>query len=83
MALALAHALEYPGKRRLDRDTYFKVQAIYYPGFTIGGAGEPLAPITVFAPLLSSATAGSTRISRAVLALLSLIALVALAVRPA
>ena len=22
MALSLAHALEYPGKRRLDRDTY-------------------------------------------------------------
>lgn len=28
------------------------MQAIYYPGFTIGGAGEPLAVITVFALLL-------------------------------
>ena len=37
MGLSLAHALEYPGKRRLDRDTYLAVQAIYYPGFTIGG----------------------------------------------
>lgn len=52
MALSVAHALEYPGKRRLDRDTYLKVQAIYYPGFTIGGAGEPLALIAVFALLL-------------------------------
>jgi hypothetical protein len=52
MALSLAHALEYPGKRRLDHDTYVKVQAIYYPGFTIGGAGEPLALIAVFALLL-------------------------------
>jgi hypothetical protein len=52
MALALAHALEYPGKRRLDRDTYFKVQTIYYPGFTIGGIGEPLAVIAVLALLL-------------------------------
>ena len=52
MALALAHALEFPGKRRLDRDTYLKVQAIYYPGFTIGGALEPLAAIAVFALLL-------------------------------
>jgi hypothetical protein len=52
MALSLAHALEYPGKRRLDRDTYLKVQAIYYPGFTVGGAGEPLAMIAVFALLL-------------------------------
>jgi len=52
MALSLAHALEYPGKRRLDRDTYFKVQTIYYPGFTIGGIGEPLAMMAVFAWLL-------------------------------
>jgi hypothetical protein len=52
MALSLAHALEFPGKRRLDRDTYFKVQAMYYPGFTVGGAGEPLAIIAVIALLL-------------------------------
>jgi hypothetical protein len=52
MALSLAHALEYPGKRRLDRDTYFKVQAIYYPGFTIGGVSEPAAIVAVFALVL-------------------------------
>ncbi|HEV7546576.1 MAG TPA: DUF1772 domain-containing protein [Reyranella sp.] len=52
MALSLAHALEYPGKRRLDGNTYFKVQAIYYPGFTIGGVSEPVALIAVFALLL-------------------------------
>ena len=40
MSLALAHALEWPGKRRLDRDTYRAVQAIYYPGFTFGGFSE-------------------------------------------
>jgi hypothetical protein len=41
MALSLAHALEYPGKRRLDRDTYRAVQPIYYPGFTVaGGVGD-------------------------------------------
>lgn len=41
MALALAHALEFPGKRRLDRDTYLAVQPIYYPGFTVaGGVGD-------------------------------------------
>lgn len=45
MSLALAHALEYPGKMRLDQRTYMAVQAIYYPGFTIGGAAEPLAVI--------------------------------------
>jgi hypothetical protein len=43
MSMAMAHALEYPGKLRLDEQTYRAVQTIYYPGFTIGGAGEPLA----------------------------------------
>jgi hypothetical protein len=33
MSLALAHALELPGKMRLDRKTYHAVQSIYYPGF--------------------------------------------------
>jgi hypothetical protein len=37
MALSLAHALELPGKMRLDRDAYLSVQPIYYPGFTVGG----------------------------------------------
>jgi hypothetical protein len=37
MGLSLAHALEFPGKVRLDEPTYRAVQAIYYPGFTIGG----------------------------------------------
>ena len=55
MALALAHALELPGKLRLDRDTYHAVQTIYYPGFTIGGISEPLAilgtiTLLVFSP---------------------------------
>jgi Anthrone oxygenase len=42
MALALAHALEMPGKMRLTKDMYFVVQRIYYPGFTIGGISEPV-----------------------------------------
>ena len=46
MSLAVAHALEYPGKMRLDPGTYMAVQTIYYPGFTVGGAGEPLAILT-------------------------------------
>lgn len=37
MALSLAHALELPGKMRLDERTYRAVQRIYYPGFTVGG----------------------------------------------
>lgn len=37
MGLSLAHALEFPGKLRLNEPTYRAVQAIYYPGFTAGG----------------------------------------------
>jgi Domain of unknown function (DUF1772) len=37
MALALAHALELPGKMRLDKAAYLATQPIYYPGFTVGG----------------------------------------------
>jgi len=47
MALALAHALELPGKMRLPKESYLAAQAIYYPGFTIGGFGE-------FAALIAS-----------------------------
>jgi hypothetical protein len=55
MALALAHALELPGKMRLDKSTYLEVQKIYYPGFTLAGAAEPLGImalilLVVFAP---------------------------------
>jgi hypothetical protein len=47
MALSLAHALELPGKLRLSREAYIGVQAIYYPGFTFGGAAEPLGIIAL------------------------------------
>src|SRR2546421_11379350 len=53
MAPALAHLLEFPGKRRLTKDAYLTVQPIYYPGFTIaGGAGEVGGLIAVLAVLL-------------------------------
>ncbi|SRR5712691_158882 len=47
MSMALAHALELPGKLRRDEQSYVAVQTIYYPGFTIGGIGEPLAAIGI------------------------------------
>lgn len=47
MALALAHALELPGKLRLSKETYYAVQPIYYPGFTIGGISEPVSLILI------------------------------------
>lgn len=53
MGLALAHALEFPGKRRLDEEGYRRTQAIYYPGFTLGGAfgefGGMVAVLVLFA----------------------------------
>jgi Domain of unknown function (DUF1772) len=42
MALALAHALELPGKMRLSKEAYYEVQPIYYPGFTFAGFAEPV-----------------------------------------
>src|SRR6266545_926122 len=44
-ALAVAHALEMPGKLRLSKDAYLTTQTIYYPGFTFGGICEPLGVI--------------------------------------
>lgn len=57
-ALSVAHALELPGKMRLDETTYRAVQRIYYPGFTIGGSAEPLGIIAT-AVLLMLTPAGS------------------------
>jgi hypothetical protein len=41
IALALAHALELPGKMRLSKEAYYALQPIYYPGFTFAGFAEP------------------------------------------
>ncbi|MBZ9860542.1 anthrone oxygenase family protein [Mesorhizobium sp. CA12] len=58
MAMALAHALELPGKLRLGRQEYFVVQRIYYPGFTIGGGIAEIGGIlATFALMLTSSGA--------------------------
>jgi hypothetical protein len=49
--LSLAHALELPGKLRLEESAYRTVQQIYYPGFTVGGAAEPLSILALAALL--------------------------------
>jgi hypothetical protein len=51
MTPALAHVLELPGKIRLGKEAYFLVQRIYYPGFTIVGASEPLSLLFVIISL--------------------------------
>lgn len=52
MAPAVAHAFEFPGKKRLDRDAYAAVQTIYYPGFTLLGIAEPTAIVATAVLLL-------------------------------
>jgi hypothetical protein len=49
--MALAHALELPGKMRLTKEAYYAMQPIYYPGFTIGGISEPGSVILTIALL--------------------------------
>jgi Domain of unknown function (DUF1772) len=59
-ALPLAHALEWPGKKRLDKAAYLATQPIYYPGFTVAaGIGEGGGMIAAFVVLLL--TPGASR----------------------
>ncbi|WP_246248868.1 anthrone oxygenase family protein [Chelativorans alearense] len=69
---------------RLDKDTYRAVQRIYYPGFTIGGAAEPLGIIAT-ALLLFLTPAGTVAFWLVLIALLAMLFTVAtywLAVHP-
>lgn len=59
MGLSLAHALELPGKHRLDDATYRAVQGIYYPGFTIGGLVGEFGGMFALAVLISMTPVGS------------------------
>jgi hypothetical protein len=52
MSLSVAHALELPGKMRLNKENYIATQTIYYPGFTIGGIGEGLSLVATLVLLL-------------------------------
>lgn len=60
MALSLAHALEFPGKRRLTKDAYYSVQPIYYPGFTIGGLIGEFGGLVLLIVLLLITPRGGT-----------------------
>lgn len=74
MALALAHALELPGKLRLDKDAYLAVQQIYYPGFTIGGVSE-IAGIIALVALTFGSTSDNARLWWTFVALVALVAM--------
>jgi hypothetical protein len=70
MLPAVAHALELPGKKRLNKDAYFAVQRIYYPGFTIAGMMEPLAIVATVALII--VTPAGTDLWLAIVALIGL-----------
>jgi hypothetical protein len=61
MGLSLAHALEFPGKLRLDEPTYRAVQAIYYPGFTVGGLIGEFGGMLALAILLAVTPSDAAR----------------------
>lgn len=71
MAPALAHVLEMPGKMRLDRQHYFVVQRIYYPGFTAAGIAEPgsILATMILAALVPLGTAKFWLVATAFLAM--------------
>lgn len=52
MMPALAHALEFPGKRRLAKNVYVAVHRVYRPGFTLAGITESSAIIATTVLLL-------------------------------
>ena len=66
----LGHALELPGKIRLSKEHYLAIQPIYYPGFTIAGAAEPLGLLALLA--LTVTTSGGAQFWLMLAALLAL-----------
>lgn len=84
LSFALAHAAELPGKLRLDKERYFAVQTIYYPGFTIGGIFEVVSIVAALA-LLATTPYGSAEfwlMAGAVLALAAMQAIFWLMTQP-
>ncbi|MGL4622892.1 DUF1772 domain-containing protein [cyanobacterium TDX16] len=78
LALALAHALELPGKMRLAKETYFAVQPIYYPGFTIGGGIGEFGGLIATIILLFFTPLGSAEFWLTLVALLGLVGMQAI-----
>jgi hypothetical protein len=74
MIPALAHALELPGKLRLEKEAYVTVQPIYYPGFTVAGMSEPLAILLTAILAIRTPSAGADFVLTLV-ALLGLLAM--------
>src|SRR5262249_20644916 len=78
MAMAVAHALEMPGKMRLQEGEYLTVQHIYYAGFTIGGGIGEFGGLVLVVILLLSTPSENTAFWLTLVALLSLCAMQAI-----
>lgn len=72
-AMALAHALEFPGKMRLTKEAYFAMQPIYYPGFTIGGGVGEFGGLIATTILLAFTPWNSTEFWLTLVSLLGLV----------
>lgn len=75
MSLSLAHALELPGKMRLDRDAYVATQPIYYPGFMIGASFGEAGGLLMTLVLLLLTPRGSREFAWTLVAFISLVAM--------
>ena len=75
LSLSLAHALELPGKMRLDRKAYIATQPIYYPGFMIGAGFGEAGGLTMTAILLLLTPRDSDEFAWTLAALISLVAM--------
>ena len=73
IALSLAHALEFPGKRRLTKGAYYSVKPVYYPGFTIGGGIGEFGGLLLLIVLLLLTPRGGTIFWLTFIALVGLI----------
>jgi hypothetical protein len=75
MSLSLAHALELPGKMRLDRDAYVATQPIYYPGFMIGASFGEAGGLLMTLVLLLLTPRDSREFAWTLVAFISLVAM--------
>jgi hypothetical protein len=75
MSLALAHALELPGKMRLDREAYLATQPIYYPGFMVGASVGEAGGLTATLILLLLTPRSSVEFSWTLIAFALLVAM--------
>jgi hypothetical protein len=77
LAPPLAHVLELPGKLRLARESYLKVQSIYTPGFALAGWSEAvMVPVLLLLLLITPLGSVAFWLTAAALACFALMQLI-------